>query len=1074
METTDKTHNDLELFTRSTKLEARISNSDKLYSTTLGSKIKYYTSIDESIDATILIDELAFMTYNYTIDAVYSYVAYRYGLVPSLYTLKILEIRDFTNITEIGNAVLTLLREVRKIGKVHCIFNTLRQSEDFLMTKLLNNRDKPTMFDRNSAGLLLSKHDKYRQQEIIFGTEIFNKERKEKAQALKKDIYQKSKSTITMQNFFNLVSATMDTRESKIFNYVFKTDFNVFPSLTTFKTLRKDPEKLGEKGAPFISFKNVVVPEVYEVIDTCLQVESCLGTETAKVDNPEDYDDPEKVFKTIEGVASRRYISKYAKGNMVASGKSLNKTIDPFYFKSKLLSTGSTEPLYFIRDDLEAFLKKFYDYEVNYIDCPVFIEYRESLSGSIREEVAYALNCYPIKVWEAYFAWESERGNSKLVFRKDAPKERTRMYDFHKKLQNPTIRQLVQLHVLSNNDEYYMHLFRRTLEYSTEVGLISDNVKTDYSRFNSDLLKAAQILTSQAFIYGDMQKLGTMRSPVISISGAKIKAANRLASTSNRKLDAYVRKNTSKMTLVNWDNFKITTDGQFPMFFSYLSSRAMALVARHHDFADSLLGEHIVRDNAETIRRSADSIVSYGSFYKDSIKYEDETLLSTCYYTKFRENISIGLYSKMYNRHPHKVFSYGYHAWFNNSYKPLESGGIRYATNILFMRRKIKLAERVATNVERERAAARKAEVADLKKERTELESHLKELETELKKYPYNPLQKEKPERLLWLHKERNKCLSRLKKIANLLKNSRTRSYSDRVVNIIEKENKFVDLLNKVYDDTVSRALKRRELGSKFSQEELYSSEFQRTRFPYSNAGLHELLVGISNSKNCNIRIKSNLNAVSYQMYSKSANELSAEELKAVELKYLRDLFDKWKSPFISVAVNAIRFKGSAIALAGKYLDYSGELTISEVSVHLSTKQQQGISITAHATDEKIHEYILSAVECASKIVFPFGNMAIADKRALKDFGDLLESALYEGSNRKEIRQKKKKLKNLCMIYKDNFFHEDLSHDLDSIDCTLQQYKDVYKSYQREIEKAYNGKNVIAVVNRNTVIPKYV
>lgn len=1007
------TENNEEIIDQTFSVVAKLSKDRVLLKTFKYGKQQYLVNFATGINVTLLMDEFLFISKYFPRDVMHSYVAYRYGLSSFLFRSKELEVLDYSNDIAIAHAVLYLLSTMRKVGVVYCVHSSLLHIEDFICSKSITpkeNDPKVTI----PTGLLKSDIDKFSQQEKIFDVVINNKKSKLLAAKQKDAFYSKRQTTTTMENFLSVVTNALDSHdgkppaEPKFFNYIFNLDLGIFPALSTFKAIKD-----GEKS--YVLNKRVLLPEVYEVLKGCNSVKKFMGISTVPTTTPEHYSHEKEVFSSIRGVSSRSKVSSFIKGITIKETGLLPKEVDPFLSKSILINNEGTPNLYFISNRLEKFVAKFYGVEIDYAKWPSFKNYRISISGTSREELVTEFNCYPMQVWNSYFKWAIETGANIITFKTNVPAEKSKEYSLFRRKPDVRLIDILTLNTISVNDEYQLNLLRQTVKYSEEVGLFAPEDKEKSKVLHSDLLTAAQTLVSQALIPRGVKKRDVLSKPTSSIPRTKILACS---SEYARKVDATVYKKIKKLTLIRWDTFKAASDRKFPLLCSLMSTRAMALVASHHDFADSLLGPSLTSGLAYTTKNEISRVKN------EHYEYSSEDLLLTCVYTNLENEVSVGLYSKQYKRHVHATTTPGYHSWFKGRY--LQEGSPVIATSKEFMQDEILLEEQTTTITTRVAAADRKTAVRDAKAQIQAINNYIiKDLQPRMMKCDMGS------QDLEVLTKEREDERKKMKALTDITKNSRSMTVDERSQNAINNEHVLIDIVSSYYDNSVAQLLHKR----------LSKGQEQKIDVTKANPQLIDFIIKLMDTRGNRMSVESK-ETESRAYFGKELSKLTIDESNCVVFNLVTRVTDQWRTPFISLLIESIRLKGSSLAIAQKFMRPEGSLTTEEVALFFKDKKDYGTTLCTLL--ENLHTmqgYISDVVTSIDLISPPDQETFAVTPGNTQRLVTLLEQATYEKNNKTKVASKRRRLKNLFKLYRDDFYSDMLFDDLDSIGYSIQEYR---------------------------------
>jgi len=609
-----------------------LPNKDKIYYRKVyvenQEKRQYFLSSDSRIDANYLVEEMHFIINNLSTDACINYVKCRYGIDPFHYQLI-----EFEGPKDPAKLVLQFTSIIRrKLGSKICMLRACSQYPSYKNEKAYKN-----FLPSNKEYLFLTNI--YEEQEKIFNIPFKNVKGNTKFFRYE-DIYlEERKTTITYNEFSQLVRNKLSIHEPKFLNFIF-----------------------GEKNNKNLNFikpdARVVLPSVYKVISATRALHPYISKET-KVTSKKGYRD--NTFEDIRGILKPQAIHFSQKEKNLKIIREPNRVLDSVtdeLLEKSYILNNYIKNLYYIDTVTLQESHRFSNIDIDFNDPEQpFLAFKEFNAGTSRYDVIEALDAYPLYVWEEYFSNTGNPSNTSSV-----------------KLQISKS-YLVQL---LTADELSLVLFNKTMQYSKLVGLESCKVFTQrarnaYPKLSIDLFQSAQSLVSMAYISdGSTYKKKSYQDPIVNIPHKKIVA--RYDKDFINALDknrSPIYKNTQKLKCIKWPQFIEGTVRKYPLMLSFINPVAMAVVANHHDHAENMFDDEL---------------------YKEYCTRKETTVL----YTKTKSNLKTGNYSSFNGRLHNAPITPGFGTWLKAVYKETK----KHLTDFNFITGNIYLEELESTKEE--------------------------------------------------------------------------------------------------------------------------------------------------------------------------------------------------------------------------------------------------------------------------------------------------------------------------------------------------------------------------------------
>ena len=423
---------------------------------------------------------------------------------------------------------------------------------------------------------------------------------------------------------------------------------------TTFVTGGYDlPEKL-------------LQPAIVKALEYLAPFNAFLRTETKIVADPTLFDsvnlEKDTILESCRGhvdIASTHALTEVTNRFSRSSKKNINNypaTVDPYFERSivqnKLLTPLCVFNAQIVNNHYEAGdSRDDVEYDIDFNITKAFSNYLLSIKGTARYDAAVHMNAYPRSVWETHI-------NKLTQIIQDHPDNfpvttTQAMSDMFLPLAEYKLQH--RLAKLASNllreipfrEESYLYLLRATVEKSRGIY----DRTTDTTALNEQLFTTAQILVSLALT----KRVAQTSQKVVQSSVAQL----------NPRVFKHFWKNNVtpvpksrifNVVGINWVIAKSKLDATYPMYFSLLSSKALSIIASHHDCVENRVTGALYSD---TYLLSPSSNLDPMDFMTHIVQPESDGRLGML----FGNYITRKPKAKNIN-----IVSTDYYAWFNNKY----------------------------------------------------------------------------------------------------------------------------------------------------------------------------------------------------------------------------------------------------------------------------------------------------------------------------------------------------------------------------------------------------------------------
>ena len=597
---------------------------------------------------------------NFLLEAKHSYIAYRYGLLGHMYTDKLLKYP----VADAGKVVSKMLRGLEICGYEQCILALIEQPNNFMAFK-----NKPDF----SSEQLKDMHEftdskDVLQQLITIGV------------LADQDVYTN----------YSKYCAQHTSRLEKFKVYIgqdeMQADINV---LLSGSTLNNDSafltdvndyllnHKMPDGSSKYMSTSyRVINPEVFKLLMYLKPLMPLVDENSRKVTRRDNYEDPDKVFSALRGSidlvkAKSKVLEFYNPDTHVQlDNRALPTEFDPFTHKSMFVKNKKPANLYAPTKKTYTQLVTAYGSEYMNPNFNIgdeqnkniinpFSEYIRSVKGTHRETIALGLMAYPHEVWRKF---------CDLVY-----KHRGLALSAQVGLHEFNLLEELKLNKIHLIQEQIIHFYKELTKFSVTEKVKHYNVKesswvtTSYNNSLCSLLfKASQILVSLGLREArDTDKLGSHTFRSFSIPRIRIRKYSEDLGVNPALFENLHLNKISKLTTINWDTIKGILDKKLPLLLYTVKPEAMAIVANHHDFAETVFDSNINEKNGYTLQNAFYSSIQ-PNYDLSSANYN--THFTTTILTKCSSRGRFGIYRAggFHYMFKNPIQTIGYFQWFQS------------------------------------------------------------------------------------------------------------------------------------------------------------------------------------------------------------------------------------------------------------------------------------------------------------------------------------------------------------------------------------------------------------------------
>lgn len=613
----------------------------------------------------------------FLLEAKQSYITYRYGLLGHMYSTKLLT----KPVAEAGLVVSRMLRGLAVYGYERCVPSMIEQPNNFIAFKRNPDVSREELQDMHE----FTDTKNVYQQMLTIGITADKEVYKNYSNYFARHAYRLEKLKVYIdQEELKADISTLITGSPNNLNEPLVSDTNDY--LLNMK--------MPDGSYKYMStLYKAVNPEVFKLLMYLKPLWSLIDENSCKTVHRDNYKEPDKVFKTIRGsvdiVKAKDKVLEYYNPSkrITLEGNSLAPEFDPFTHKSFVVESKKPPKLYAPSKKAYALLirKHGRDYmnpNINIGDSEnpnvvnPFTEYLATVKGTNRETIARGLMAYPHEVWRKFCDLVQKHRETPLEQQiREFPPELRCKYEEMNLLQEL---QLNGMHLLQ---EQIIHFYKEIVSFSVNEHLKHNNIDEKswvITRYNDSLctllFKGAQVLVSLGlFEVRDEPRLGLHTFRSFSIPRIKIREHYEAFKLSEARIKKLQLDQMSKLTVINWDAIKGILDRKLPLLLHTIKPEAMAIVANHHDFAETLFGSSMCMKNGYTLQNVY--ALSFNS--EHGIQYSNYNAhKTTTIYTNYRERGLLGLYRAGVAHYLYKnpVQTVGYYQWFSqyNSKKAIQ------------------------------------------------------------------------------------------------------------------------------------------------------------------------------------------------------------------------------------------------------------------------------------------------------------------------------------------------------------------------------------------------------------------
>lgn len=421
-------------------LDAQDPNALALYEYKFSGGTKLEINKIPEIDVALLVEELSFVLKYFQVGTIHKYLAFRYGVLPSMYKSSVVITSN-----NIYYSIIYLCQVQKNVGTRIC--NYIKKENIYLgsleFKKGITHIEEPYPEAFNIVDSRTSISKRYLAHSIDDRFSLW---------------CESGKTTLSFDQFNEMVKEFDD---AVIRDFILQ-PLKDYQSHTPIKTQMKDK----------LMFVN---PEVHHILESLKPFTKLVGQSNIITNRPQDYDKPENIFTEIRGVVALKDLENSVKKLMGSTTGILPKEIDPFLIKSSIKGRVFNQDLLFIPANvLNGLIQR--HCAPNFTDPKSpFAIYRSHVKGTAREELVSDTGSYPYYVWQSYFK-QTELQNPGVSHLSSGELERA-----------------FSLSNISLKKEHQILLLRSSAEYSKEHFLF---VKGKSPQLNKDLLLSSQLLVS--------------------------------------------------------------------------------------------------------------------------------------------------------------------------------------------------------------------------------------------------------------------------------------------------------------------------------------------------------------------------------------------------------------------------------------------------------------------------------------------------------------------------------------------------------------------------------------------------